>query len=113
MHTLVVGAARPSDFDDHVAAARRYVEYERGLSSVSFGGGGGGRVDVLREVEARLMAAYDAVWAAEGEGWREGWWVGVPHCYQVNTCRCANGWTSCLVVCVTLRLPATARVLRS
>lgn len=74
IHTLVVGAARPSDFDEHVAAAKQYVAYEQARLAGK---------DVVKEVEAKLMAAYDEAWAPF-EGWGKDWWVGLPDCYQVR-----------------------------
>lgn len=77
IHTLVVGAARPSDFDQHVEAARRFVAYDAGRKV-------GKEPDTIAAVERRLMDAYDAVWAP---GWTDDWWVGLPDCYQVRkTC---------------------------
>lgn len=87
IHTLVVGAARPSDFDEHVAAARAFAAYERGLraqcATGEEGNGGKGSGDVVKEVEARLMAAYAEAWAP-WEGWKDDWWVGLPDCYSVR-----------------------------
>lgn len=92
VHTLVVGAARPSDFDEHVAAARAFAAYEKGLleQCTTTGGEGGngeegskGSGDVVKDVEARLMAAYAEAWAPLA-GWKDDWWVGLPDCYSVR-----------------------------
>lgn len=91
IHTLVVGAARPSDFDEHVEAARRFVAYGEGLKK----GGNAGSGDLVKEVEGRLMAAYDAVWAADG--WKDDWWVGLPDCYQVRASCGVRRWVGCCV----------------
>ena len=97
IHTLVVGAARPSDFDDHVKAARAFVAYERGLLAAVKGkkeegeGSVSSSVDVVKEVEGRLMAAYAEAWAP-WEGWGADWWVGLPDCYSVRTVLYAYMW---------------------
>lgn len=92
IHTLVVGAARPSDFDDHVKAARAFVAYERGLLAAATGkeeeeeeedGSVSSSMDVVKEVEEQLMAAYAKAWAPF-EDWTGDWWIGLPDCYSVR-----------------------------
>merc|ERR1711865_536537 len=68
VHTIVVGAARPTDFDASMQAARLYGT-EEGRSSA-------------QAAEARLKAA--AV-EALGDDWLENWWRGLPHCYETDS----------------------------
>ena len=64
-HTQVIGAARPSDFDEAVSAARLHGTPD-----------GEAR---LGSVEKRLAAvAEDAL----GADWVAGWWKGVPNCWE-------------------------------
>lgn len=66
-HTLVVGAARPSDLDRACDTAR-WADADRA-----------GAEKALRDAEARLViAAKDAV----GEEWYATWSDGLPDCYQ-------------------------------
>ena len=51
IHTLVVGAARPSDFEEHVTAAQEYMTLERT-----------GELDKVKEIDRRLMHLYNEVW---------------------------------------------------
>ena len=69
IHTLVVGAARPSDFDEAAAAVRVWQEAQTEEAQAT----------MLREVEARLTKAEREVW---GEEWADDWWMGLPDCYQ-------------------------------
>jgi predicted aldo/keto reductase-like oxidoreductase len=59
VHTLSIGAARPSDFDEHMRALEYY---ERAA-------------EVIAPVEERLRAEMDA---AVGADWRENWTRGIP-----------------------------------
>lgn len=59
VHTLSVGAARPSDFDEHVAALRHYDDI----------------AGVLGPVEARVRRVMRE---ALGQDWCERWFEGVP-----------------------------------
>jgi uncharacterized protein len=59
VHTLSIGAARPSDFDEHLAALRWY----------------GRRREVSEPVAARIRAAMEA---ALGTDWCERWHEGIP-----------------------------------
>ena len=59
VHTLSIGAARPSDFDEHIRALEYYDR----------------AAEVIAPVEARLLAEMDAVL---GAGWRENWTRGIP-----------------------------------
>jgi predicted aldo/keto reductase-like oxidoreductase len=59
VHTLSCGAARPSDFDEHIAALNHYAE----AATIS---------DPIRD---RLTTALEAV---HGKDWCERWWEGVP-----------------------------------
>ena len=66
VHTMVIGAARPTDFDDAMAVAP-LVGTEEGRAKVA-------------AVDAKLKAA--AV-EAHGETWANGgWFKGVPDCYE-------------------------------
>jgi len=60
IHTLSIGASRPSDFDEHVAAIQRLEEAE----------------NLLRPIETRLDARWREVFP---EAWRAGWHRGLPH----------------------------------
>jgi predicted aldo/keto reductase-like oxidoreductase len=59
VHTLSIGAARPSDFDEHIRALEHYEE----------------AAAVIAPVERRLRAEMDAVL---GAGWRDEWTRGIP-----------------------------------
>jgi len=59
VHTLSIGAARPSDFDEHIRALEHYDE----------------AAAVMAPVEQRLRAEMDAVL---GPDWREKWTQGIP-----------------------------------
>jgi len=63
IHTLSIGAARSSDFDEHVAAIQRIDETEK----------------LLRPIEARLETRWNEVLP---EAWRDGWPRGLPHWSQ-------------------------------
>jgi len=69
IHTLVIGAARPSDFDEAAVAAKLFLEMKAEDPSTP----------LLRRVEKRMQKAYRAVW---GEGWKDDWWMELPDCYQ-------------------------------
>ena len=60
IHTLSIGAARPSDFDEHVSAIEKIGDTEK----------------LLRPIEARLEARWKEVLP---ESWRNGWQRGLPH----------------------------------
>jgi predicted aldo/keto reductase-like oxidoreductase len=64
VHTLSLGAARPSDFDEHVAALEHY---ERAAETVA-------------PVERRLREVLDA---AHGADWMRRWWRGIPEYVDV------------------------------
>jgi len=59
VHTLSIGAARPSDFDEHVSAIEKMGDAEK----------------LLRPIEARLEARWQE---ALPESWRNEWQVGLP-----------------------------------
>jgi hypothetical protein len=59
VHTLSLGAARPSDFDEHVAALAHYHE----------------AAAITAPIEQRLRAEMERVL---GRDWCEGWWRGLP-----------------------------------
>jgi predicted aldo/keto reductase-like oxidoreductase len=68
LHTLSLGAARPSDFDAHVEALA-------GLD---------GAADALPPIVARLERAYlDAVGAAAGEAFARGWRAGLREWHEL------------------------------
>jgi predicted aldo/keto reductase-like oxidoreductase len=64
VHTLSVGAARPADFDEHVAAL---VHYDTAA-------------ETMGPVEARLRAEIARV---HGEDWVACWWEGLPNYVNV------------------------------
>ncbi len=64
VHTLSVGAARPSDFDEHVAALEHY---ERAAA-------------VVEPIERRLRAELERV---HGADWCRRWWTGLPEHFEV------------------------------
>lgn len=51
IHTLVVGAARPTDFDEHVDAAKEFMALERI-----------GSFEKVKDIEHKLMSMYNEVW---------------------------------------------------
>ena len=59
VHTLSIGAARPSDFDEHIRALERYDN----------------AAAVIAPIEQRLLAELDAHLGAD---WREKWTRGIP-----------------------------------
>ncbi|MDD5349630.1 MAG: aldo/keto reductase [Chthoniobacteraceae bacterium] len=64
VHTLSIGAARPSDFDEHVAALAHY--------------------DCAAEMAAPIATQLeDELRAALGADWADGWWQGIPPWEQV------------------------------
>jgi predicted aldo/keto reductase-like oxidoreductase len=63
VHTLSIGAARPSDFDEHVAA----LEYSRSK-------------ELLAQIEARWQNALLATW---GEDWLQNWPRGLPEHFDI------------------------------
>jgi uncharacterized protein len=64
VHTLSLGAARPSDFDEHVAALEHY---ERAAEAVA-------------PIERRLREELDRV---HGADWMRRWWTGLPEFVDV------------------------------
>lgn len=64
VHTLSLGAARPSDFDEHIAAL---THYERAAA-------------VVEPIERRLRETLEAVHGAE---WCRRWWAGLPQYFEV------------------------------
>jgi hypothetical protein len=59
IHTLSIGAARPADFDEHIAALEFYDR----------------AAEVMAPIEKRLRAEMDAVLGAD---WWRSWWRGLP-----------------------------------
>ncbi|HEV2472316.1 MAG TPA: aldo/keto reductase, partial [Chthonomonadales bacterium] len=78
VHTLSIGAARPSDFDEHIAALERYSE----------------AAAVAQPVEAKLRSRMNEALGAE---WLDGWWRGVPEYFdipgQINVLEILRLWT--------------------
>ena len=78
VHTLSCGAARPSDFDEHV----------RGLAHYD------GMAEQVGPIQARLENAIDT---AVGKEWREHWFEGLPHYVdvpgQINIMEILRLWT--------------------
>jgi len=59
IHTLSIGAARPEDFDEHIAALEFYDR----------------AAETIAPVEARLRGEMNAVLGAD---WTSGWWKNIP-----------------------------------
>ncbi|MEI8235435.1 MAG: aldo/keto reductase [Verrucomicrobiota bacterium] len=78
IHTLSMGAARPSDFDQHIAAL---AHYDRAAATAA-------------PIAARLRAELRRVLGAD---WVDGWWLGIPHWEaipgQVNVHEILRLWT--------------------
>jgi len=64
VHTLSLGAARPSDFDEHVAALEHYET----------------AAAVVEPVERRLRTELERV---HGADWCRRWWTGLPEHFEV------------------------------
>ena len=62
IHTLVVGAARPSDFDEHMKSIARYDD----------------AATLTKEIADRCHAVYRNVLSPR---WQSVWWKGLPDCY--------------------------------
>ena len=60
VHTLSCGVARPSDFDEHIAALDHYDR----------------AAELSSPIAARLV---EAIQQAVGEAWWRGWWRSLPH----------------------------------
>jgi predicted aldo/keto reductase-like oxidoreductase len=78
VHTLSLGAARPSDFDEHMAALKHYAQ----------------AAQVVAPIEARLRAAmHDTL----GEDWCANWFKGIPNYNQlpgdINVMEILRLWT--------------------
>ena len=78
VHTLSIGAARPSDFDEHVAALDDYPQL----------------TDVLSPVEKRVREEIDRVLGTE---WVRNWWNGIPEYWdvpgEINVLEILRLWT--------------------
>jgi predicted aldo/keto reductase-like oxidoreductase len=59
VHTLSIGAAKPSDFDEHIAALEFYNR----------------AAEVIAPIEKRLRDEMESVLGAD---WCNGWWRGIP-----------------------------------
>lgn len=78
VHTLSLGAARPGDFDEHMAALRHYAQ----------------AAEIMAPIEGRLRAAmHDTL----GEDWCANWFKGIPNHNQlpgdVNVMEILRLWT--------------------
>ena len=78
VHTLSIGAARPSDFDEHVAALEHYERIEAAVPPI----------------EERLRAEMTRTLGAD---WIQNWWKGLPEYYdvpgEVNLLEILRLWT--------------------
>jgi len=78
VHTLSIGAAKPGDFDEHVAALAWYQSAP----------------DVIRPVESRLRSEMEAVLGAE---WCQKWFENLPQYIdvpgEVNVVEILRLWT--------------------
>lgn len=63
VHTLSIGAARPSDFDDHIAGLRWYEVRQEVTASIASG--------IRKEMENRLGAEWCAQWSNGLPPWEE------------------------------------------
>ncbi|CAM9252429.1 unnamed protein product [Chrysoparadoxa australica] len=61
MHTVVCGAARPSDFDEACNAAKKLG---------------------VADIEPALKELHQLMVDAHGEEWLQSWWKGLPGCYE-------------------------------
>ena len=59
IHTLSIGASKPSDFDEHIAALEFYDR----------------AAEVMAPVEQKLRQEMDSILGAD---WCSGWWQGIP-----------------------------------
>lgn len=64
VHTLSLGAAQPSDFDEHVAGLDFYD-----LAA-----------DTVQPIETRLTDEMNRILGSE---WMEGWWKGIPEWHEI------------------------------
>ena len=64
VHTLSIGAARPSDFDEHITALDHYED----------------AAEITAPIEKRLR---DEIAAHMGAGWMENWFRGLPEYYEM------------------------------
>jgi len=78
VHTLSIGAARPSDFDEHVAALKHYAD----------------AAGLIAPIEGRLRAA---MCETLGEDWCASWFKGIPNYDQlpgmINVLEILRLWT--------------------
>ena len=78
VHTLSLGAARPSDFDEHLKALEHYDSM----------------ADVVSPIEGRLRSEMERVLGAD---WCRDWWRGIPEYVdlpgQVNVVETLRLWT--------------------
>ena len=63
IHTLSIGAARPSDFDEHIAALEYYDR----------------AAEIMAPIEKRLRSEMNSILGAD---WCAGWWQGIPEYTQ-------------------------------
>ena len=64
VHTLSIGAARPTDFDAHVEALDNYDDIETAIAPIK------------QRLHSELVSCC-------GEAWANSWWVGLPECTKV------------------------------
>ena len=78
VHTLSVGAARPTDFDAHVDALKHYHEID----------------NVITPIRSRLI---DEMVKCVGRDWAQSWWTALPECTEmpgeVNVQEILRLWT--------------------
>jgi len=78
VHTLSIGASRPGDFDEHVAALEYYDR----------------AAEVIAPIEKRLREEMNRVL---GEDWCSGWWQGIPEYLEtpgeINLLEILRLWT--------------------
>lgn len=64
IHTLSIGASKPEDFDEHIAALEYYDR----------------AAEIVAPIEKRLREEMDRVL---GSDWVQGWWNGLPEYHEV------------------------------
>lgn len=64
VHTLSIGASKPSDFDEHIKALEYYEDIP----------------PVIKPIETRL---HEALVNTHGEEWMSGWWKGIPEFEEI------------------------------
>jgi len=75
VHTMTIGAARPSDLDEPAIAAFLHANVNANTTN---------REEMIKKVKIVSKRLYEAEVEALGEDWVKNWWVNVPNCDTVN-----------------------------